>query len=190
MSYIVRTGNLAKTPTLREGQNGPYLYARILVHDRYKEGDQFIDGPVTAYDVEVTGQLAHSLHRTATESGNVRVTFSGDYTVRAYRVKETGEVRTSHKVRADEISVSLRNQHVSVIKTPSTADSTGYDPEWGAPEQVPAAPASAPAPVPAPAPAQAPAPAPATPQAFPLPQPRPAHETPWGAVDQIRQSLQ
>ena len=37
MSYITRTGNLAATPTLREGDNGPYTYARVLVSDRIRQ---------------------------------------------------------------------------------------------------------------------------------------------------------
>ena len=40
MSYITRTGNLAETPTLREGDNGPYTYARVLVSANY-QGTQF-----------------------------------------------------------------------------------------------------------------------------------------------------
>ena len=31
MSYITRTGNLAATPTLREGERGAYTYARVIV---------------------------------------------------------------------------------------------------------------------------------------------------------------
>lgn len=46
MSYITRTGNLAATPTLREGDNGPYTYARVLVSDRIrKENGSYTDGP-------------------------------------------------------------------------------------------------------------------------------------------------
>ena len=29
MSYIVRTGNLAAAPELRQGERGPYTYARV-----------------------------------------------------------------------------------------------------------------------------------------------------------------
>ncbi|MES6917829.1 hypothetical protein U6Q14_12005 [Cutibacterium acnes] len=29
MSYITRTGNLAGAPELREGERGPYTYARV-----------------------------------------------------------------------------------------------------------------------------------------------------------------
>ena len=49
MSYITRTGNLAEAPTLREGENGPYCYARVLVSDRIRqESGDYIDGPYPA----------------------------------------------------------------------------------------------------------------------------------------------
>ena len=37
MSYIVRTGNLVDTPELREGEHGPYTYARVIVSDRIRQ---------------------------------------------------------------------------------------------------------------------------------------------------------
>ena len=113
MSYIVRTGNLAGVPTLRHGDRGAYTYARVIVSDRIKDGDNYVDGPSTAYDVAINGQPAESLVATATENGNIRVTFSGDYQVSQYTPEE-GEPRIVHNVRADEIAVSLRGQAVSV----------------------------------------------------------------------------
>lgn len=56
MSYITRTGNLTEVPTLREGQNGPYAYARVAVSDRIRQDDgSYVDGPATYYDVAVGG---------------------------------------------------------------------------------------------------------------------------------------
>ena len=75
MSYITRTGNLAATPTLREGDNGPYTYARVLVSDRIRQEDNsYTDGPTVAYDVAVSGNQAVNLVEVAEQSGNVRVT--------------------------------------------------------------------------------------------------------------------
>lgn len=66
MSYITRTGNLAEAPTLREGENGPYCYARVLVSDRIRqESGDYIDGPTVAYDVAVSGSQATNLVDTA-----------------------------------------------------------------------------------------------------------------------------
>lgn len=123
MSYITRVGNLAKTPELRQGENGPYLYARVIVTDRIRnDTGEWADSTPIGYDVSVPGAQAAELHRTATESGNIRVLFTGRYVVKTY-VTTTGDTRISHVVYADEIGVSLRNQHVAVIKdTPEAAD--------------------------------------------------------------------
>lgn len=115
MSYITRTGNLAATPEIREGDHGPYTYARVLVSDRIKQDDgTYGDGPVMAYEVLVSGSQAVNLVAAATRSGNIRVTFSGGYRVTQY-TSEQG-VRYHHEVRAEEIGVSLRGQTVVVEK--------------------------------------------------------------------------
>ena len=113
MSYISRTGNLADTPVLREGERGPYTYARVIVSDRIRQEDgSCTDGPPIAYDVAVSGAQATALVETAERSGNVRVTFAGRYRVTEYRGEQG--TRIQHEVRADEVAVSLRGQSVSV----------------------------------------------------------------------------
>lgn len=113
MSYITRTGNLAATPVLRQGERGPYAYARILVSDRLPDGKGGrVDGPTIGYDVAVSGSQAENLVALAEASGNVRITFSGRYQVTEY----TGDRGTiiKHEVRADDVAVSLRGQSVTV----------------------------------------------------------------------------
>lgn len=118
MSHITRTGNLAATPTLREGENGPYTYARVLVSDRIRQQDgSYTDGPTVAYDVAVSGNQAQNLVEAAQESGNIRVTFSGRYRVTEYKGDQGS--RLQHEVRADEIAVSLRGQSVRVAGKPA-----------------------------------------------------------------------
>lgn len=113
MSYIVRTGNLAAAPELRQGERGPYTYARVIVSDRIRQEDgSYTDGPPIAYDVAVSGAQATALVETAERSGNVRVTFAGRYRVTEYRGEQG--TRIQHEVRADEVAVSLRGQSVSV----------------------------------------------------------------------------
>lgn len=86
MSYITRTGNLAETPKLREGEHGPYTYARVLVSDRNRQEDgSYSHGPTIAYDVAVSGNQAVSLVDAAERSGNIRITFSGRYRVTSYQ---------------------------------------------------------------------------------------------------------
>ena len=113
MSYITRTGNLAATPTLREGDNGPYTYARVLVSDRIRQEDgSYVDGPAVFYDVAVGGSQATNLVEAAERSGNIRITFSGRYRVTEYKGEQG--TRIQHEVRADEVSVSLRGHRVTV----------------------------------------------------------------------------
>lgn len=115
MSYISRTGNLADTPVLREGERGPYTYARVIVSDRIHEGDgHYSEGPAIAYDVAVSGNQAVNLVAAAEEAGNIRITFTGRYRVTEYH-GEQGRV-LQHEVRADEVGVSLRGQAVTVAR--------------------------------------------------------------------------
>jgi len=122
-SYITRTGNLAATPELRQGEKGPYTFARILVSDGIRQEDgSYVDGPTIPYDVAVSGDKAVKLVDAATESGNIRIMFAGRYRVTEYQ-GENGP-RLQHRVNADEIAVSLTGQTVRVIKTtaPDPAD--------------------------------------------------------------------
>ena len=125
MSTITRTGNLAETPTLREGDNGPYTYARVLVTDRIKQkDDSYIDGPTIGYDVAVSGNQAVNLVAAAEASGNIRITFSGRYRVEEFE-GENG-TRIIHRVNADDVAVSLRGQSVTITK-PSGKGATQDD---------------------------------------------------------------
>ncbi|MEW5012213.1 hypothetical protein [Clavibacter michiganensis] len=108
MSHISLSGNLAFPPTLREGATGPYAYAKVKVSDRIKEGDTYVDGPTMTYDLVVTGARARALVATAEACGNIRVTFSGTYTVSLYK----GEIQ--HRVRVEEIGASFQNQAITV----------------------------------------------------------------------------
>lgn len=118
MGYITRTGNLAGTPTLHEGDRGPYTYARILVNDSVTQGDgSFTKGPTIAYDVAVSGGQARELVATAERSGNVRVMFSGRYRVTEWVGEKGAQIR--HEVRADQVGVSLRGQSVTVERRES-----------------------------------------------------------------------
>lgn len=119
MSYISRTGNLAKTPELKEGASGPYTYARVLVTDRVRnDDDTYTDGPTIGYELTVSGSQARELVATAQRSGNVRVTFSGRYRVTEW--KGDTATRTQHEVYVEEIGISLRGQTVSVERNERT----------------------------------------------------------------------
>lgn len=115
MSYIVRSGNLASTPELRDGERGKYCYARVIVTDRIRKGDEYVDGPEEGYDVAVSGDQAVRLVAAAEASGNVRVLFAGTYRLESWTDRD-GNERVQRRVSADEIGISLRLQDVRVEK--------------------------------------------------------------------------
>lgn len=64
MSYIVREGNLAAAPELREGAKSgtKYTYARVIVTDRIRTAEgEFVDGAPVAYNLTVFGAQAEQL---------------------------------------------------------------------------------------------------------------------------------
>lgn len=115
MSYITKVGNLAKIPKLREGEHGPYLYARILVTDRVRRNGEWGDGPTVPYEVAVHGRYALNLHRTASKTGgSVRVLFSGREWTDEFTPND-GPTRLIHKVKADEIGISLEFDAMTML---------------------------------------------------------------------------
>lgn len=124
MSFISRTGNLAETPKLREGDKGPYTFARVLVTDRIRQKDgSYTDGPATPYDVAVSGDQAKRLVATAKRDGNVRVTFAGRYRVTEWKGDQGSRIQ--HEVQADDIALSFRGQDIGLVTgEPAAADTS------------------------------------------------------------------
>jgi len=115
MSHINRTGNLAGTPDLRQGPKGPYTYAAVIVNDRFQdENGTWVQGPAIRYELAVSGTQAVALVATAKACGNIRVTFSGAYTVREFH-GDKGTI-LQHKVFVDEIGASFFGQDVTVAR--------------------------------------------------------------------------
>jgi len=123
MSHISRTGNLAGKPVLRQGPKGPYTYAAVIVNDRFQdENGTWVQGPAIRYELAVSGPQAPALVATAEACGNIRVTFSGSYTVREFH-GDKGTI-LQHKVFVDEIGASFFGQDVTVARrTASTTTS-------------------------------------------------------------------
>ncbi len=124
MSHISRTGNLAGTPVLRQGPKGPYTYAAVIVNDRFQdENGTWVQGPPIRYELAVSGTQAVALVATAKACGNIRVTFSGAYTVREFQ-GDKGTI-LQHKVFVDEIGASFFGQDVTIARrTASTSTTT------------------------------------------------------------------
>lgn len=117
MSYIIRTGNIAKTPELQEGPKSKYTRVLVLVNDS-EQNDQgeWEETATIAYNVTVFGNQAENLVKTAEQSGNIRVTFGGRYRAKEYENKE-GQTVIGHDVRADFIGASFQGQTAAVERT-------------------------------------------------------------------------
>ncbi|WDD25431.1 single-stranded DNA-binding protein [Clavibacter michiganensis subsp. michiganensis] len=123
MSHISRTGNLAGTPDLRQGPKGPYTYAAVIVNDRFQDDNgTWVKGPPIRYELAVSGTQAVALVATAKACGNIRVTFSGAYTVREFQ-GDKGTI-LQHKVFVDEIGASFFGQDVTVARRTASTSTT------------------------------------------------------------------
>lgn len=117
MSYIIREGNLASTPELRQSDKGPYTFAQVIVNDRSQDEDgNWSDTGSLLYNVTVSGDKARRLVETAQSSGNIRVVFAGRYRVSEYDRKDSQGKGTSHEVRADVLGIALTGQNVTVTR--------------------------------------------------------------------------
>lgn len=114
MSFIIRTGNLAGTPKLREAEGKVYTYATVMVSDRIKTKDgEWIDGPPTAYNVNVRGDQARRLVATAERDGNVRVLFAGPYRVKQWDSEKGPQIQ--HDVANADVGLSFAGQDVGLV---------------------------------------------------------------------------
>ena len=69
-----RQHDLAAAPTLREGENGPYTFAKVIVSDRYKDkSGEWVDGPSIPYDVAVSGDEAMQTKRERQIAGRLLI---------------------------------------------------------------------------------------------------------------------
>jgi len=136
MSAITVSGNLTGIPQLEQDKNGkPWCHAQIAATDRIRQADgTFVDGQTVFYDFPLFGQDAANLVTTAEQSGNIRLTVSGNLTNRTFPRKD-GTVGVAHDISDADVSISLRGQianvarsdgqRVGVSKAASTAAAVG-----------------------------------------------------------------
>lgn len=107
MSYVVRHGNLRKTPQLRQDERGDYTRAELIVSDSFLDrGGVRKSGPAVFYTVIVRGAAARNLVAAAEAGGNIPVLFAGSVSAREW-VGKDGITRETRTVWADEIGVPL-----------------------------------------------------------------------------------
>lgn len=113
MSYIVRSGNLVRPPVLQESERGYYCFATVVVNDVKHTEIGWQTTATTSYDLAVNGKTAQELVAIAEDCGNIRIVFAGRYSIVEFKRKD-GSTGISHKVKVDEIGVSLIGQEVAV----------------------------------------------------------------------------
>lgn len=100
---ITITGRVGKDPVLRFTQAGKGVTSlSVAVTSRVKEGDQWVDGETTWYDVSVWGPRSEAVAESVKKGDLVVV--SGLFSMGTYTDKD-GVERSKPQVRADAVGV-------------------------------------------------------------------------------------
>lgn len=122
MAKIQIIGNVGKDPELKfiKGGNGDFAVTKFSVAEteKVKEGDAWIDGKTTWFNVSATGKLAETLIDAITKG--TRVMVYGD--LKFYEYQKDGETKSGMEVRASEVTIVPTAKKSSKPK----AD----DPQW------------------------------------------------------------
>ncbi len=107
LPFIVFEGNLVADPELRFTPGGKAVANfRIACSEYKKQGDEWVEGDSTFLTVSCWEKLAENVAESVAKGSKVTVT--GKLVQRSYETNN-GEKRTVYEVRADTVSVSLRN---------------------------------------------------------------------------------
>lgn len=99
-------GNLTRDPELRFTPKGDAVANfSIAVNERVKEGNDWVDGPVSYYDVTAWRYLAEAVAENLTKGQ--RVVVLGKMKIDKYETRD-GEQRSKPLVTAEEIGAALR----------------------------------------------------------------------------------
>ena len=155
--FITVTGRLGKDPDIKTGSSGKPYTNLFIIADSKRRNPQTNEWETTeswTSGVTVFGELAQACSQL---SKGMRVTVTGRLVTESYQAQD-GSQKTSQKLLASEIAVSLLGQSVSVQRNQPQQggfqqhggfQSNGFAPQGGfqqAPQQKPAA-QTAPTPV-------------------------------------------
>lgn len=99
-------GNLTRDPEIRFTSSGlAVANFSVAVNERVREGDTYVDGPVSYYEVEAWRQLAENATE-ALRKGD-RVIVVGKMKIDKYETKE-GEQRQKVVITADDLGKSQK----------------------------------------------------------------------------------
>lgn len=142
--FITVTGRLGKDPDIKTGSSGKPYANLFIIADSKRRNPQTNEWETTeswASGVTVFGELAQACSQL---SKGMRVTVTGRLVTESYQAQD-GSQKTSQKLLASEIAVSLLGQSVSVQRNQPQQggfQSNGFAPQGGfqqAPQQTPAA---------------------------------------------------
>ena len=142
--FITVTGRLGKDPDIKTGSSGKPYANLFIIADSKRRNPQTNEWETTeswASGVTVFGELAQACSQL---SKGMRVTVTGRLVTESYQAQD-GSQKTSQKLLASEIAVSLLGQSVSVQRNQPQQggfQSNGFAPQGGfqqAPQQKPVA---------------------------------------------------
>lgn len=142
--FITVTGRLGKDPDIKTGSSGKPYANLFIIADSKRRNPQTNEWETTeswASGVTVFGELAQACSQL---SKGMRVTVTGRLVTESYQAQD-GSQKTSQKLLASEIAVSLLGQSVSAQRNQPQQggfQSNGFAPQGGfqqAPQQTPAA---------------------------------------------------
>ena len=116
------SGNLAADPRLSHLPDGtPACELRVLVNRRRMTPDGWQKLPARAYTVTAFGDLARNTAESVSKGDRVTVTCD-DIWSDAWTGRDTGDAMSAVKVRASEISLSLRFATGTATRVPAGDD--------------------------------------------------------------------
>lgn len=142
--FITVTGRLGKDPDIKTGSSGKPYANLFIIADSKRRNPQTNEWETTeswASGVTVFGELAQACSQL---SKGMRVTVTGRLVTESYQAQD-GSQKTSQKLLASEIAVSLLGQSVSVQRNQPQQGGfqpNGFAPQGGfqqAPQQKPVA---------------------------------------------------
>lgn len=133
-AHITVQGGLVRPIDLRFTQQGkPVASGTIASTERYKKGDDWVDGKSLYLPFTVWGDMAENIAHANLEQG-AQVTISGALHTRKFEDKQ-GQQRSVTELDVKDFSVSLKRATVQVTKT--GGQSAGYSQQPAQPVQQP-----------------------------------------------------
>lgn len=131
-AQITVQGGLVRPIDLRfTAQGKPVASGTIASTERYKKGEDWVDGKSLYLPFVVWGDMAENIASANLEQGQ-QVTLSGALYTRKFEDKQ-GQQRSVTELDVKDFAVSLKRATVQVTKTGS--NSAGQSPQYAAPAQ-------------------------------------------------------